>query len=105
MKDTRVVYSEPHYHIGNSATLQPPSRDLAVWQQEALDWAEARRQGSGAAFQAQMESLRLELTRMEGLLLEARERERGVERAWAQTATDYEILKNRVLRKHREQQR
>ncbi|MQM20131.1 hypothetical protein Taro_053146 [Colocasia esculenta] len=73
----------------------------------ALDQAETRvreleaeRQGAGAALQAQMESLRLDLTRTEGRLLEARERE--AERARVQIAADYEILKNQVLKKHRE---
>ncbi|MQM06746.1 hypothetical protein Taro_039572, partial [Colocasia esculenta] len=48
----------------------------------ALDRADARvreleaeRQGAGAALQARMEGLRLDLTRTEGRLLEARERE------------------------------
>ncbi|MQM06138.1 hypothetical protein Taro_038960 [Colocasia esculenta] len=78
--------------VGASSFAQPPSGDLA-------------RQGAGAALQAQMESLRLDLTRTEGRLLEVREREREAERARAQIATDYEILKNRVLKKRREQQR
>ncbi|MQL84769.1 hypothetical protein Taro_017280 [Colocasia esculenta] len=79
-------------------------RDLAVRLQEALDRAEARRQGVGATLQTQMESLRLDLMRTEGRLLEAREREREVERARVQIAVDYEILNNRVLKKCREQQ-
>ncbi|MQM23561.1 hypothetical protein Taro_056628 [Colocasia esculenta] len=60
------------------------------------------RQGVGVTLQAQMESMRLDLMRTEGRLLEARERE--AERAWAQITADYEILKNRVLKKRREQQ-
>ncbi|MQL74584.1 hypothetical protein Taro_006939 [Colocasia esculenta] len=96
--------------MGASSSVQPAGGDLAVWLQGALDRAEARvreleaeRQGAGATLQVQMESLRLDLTRMEGRLLEARERE--AEMAQAQIAVDYEILKNRVLKKHREQQR
>ncbi|MQL94847.1 hypothetical protein Taro_027497 [Colocasia esculenta] len=89
-----------------------------------------RRGGDVATLQAQMESLRLELearisdleaerrtmvttmeelrddrTLMRGRLLEAREREREAEMARAQIAADYEILKDRVLKKRREQQR
>ncbi|MQL90871.1 hypothetical protein Taro_023472 [Colocasia esculenta] len=68
--------------VGASLSAQPASRYLAVRLQEALDWVEVRvreleaeRQGVGATLQAQMESLRLDLTRTEGRLLEARERE------------------------------
>ncbi|MQM16109.1 hypothetical protein Taro_049063 [Colocasia esculenta] len=67
--------------MGESSSAQPAGGDLAVRLQGALDQAEARvweleaeRQGAGAALQAQMESLRLDLTRTEGRLLEARER-------------------------------
>ncbi|MQL68743.1 hypothetical protein Taro_000996 [Colocasia esculenta] len=68
--------------VGASSSAQPPNGDLAVRLQEALDRAEARvreleAEGAGAAFQAQMESLRLELTRMEGCLLEARREGEG----------------------------
>ncbi|MQM22619.1 hypothetical protein Taro_055675 [Colocasia esculenta] len=66
---------------GASSSAQPASGHLAVRLQGALDWAEARvrelkaeRQGAGATLQAQMESLQLDLTRMEGHLLEARVR-------------------------------
>ncbi|MQM13361.1 hypothetical protein Taro_046286 [Colocasia esculenta] len=91
----------------------------------------AERQGGGVAtLQAQMESLRLELearisgleaerwtmvtameelkddrATMRGRLLEAREREREAETARARIAADYEILKDWVLKKCREQQR
>ncbi|MQL90172.1 hypothetical protein Taro_022760 [Colocasia esculenta] len=86
--------------------------------------------GGVATLQAQMESLRLELkarisaletewrtmvtameelrddrTLMRGRLLEAREREREAETARARITVDYEILKDRVLKKRREQQR
>ena len=71
-----------------------------------------RQGGDVATLQAQMESLRLELVRVEGRLLEAREREReardrerDADRARADIARDYEILKDRVLRRRREQQR
>ncbi|MQL75889.1 hypothetical protein Taro_008270 [Colocasia esculenta] len=67
---------------------------------------EAERQGGGATtLQAQMESLRLELTRVEGRLLEARDREREADQARADIAKNYKILKDRVLRKRRGQQR
>ncbi|MQM02859.1 hypothetical protein Taro_035627 [Colocasia esculenta] len=81
-------------------------------------------QGGGvAALQAQMESLRLQMeterrtmaaameelrddrATMRGRLLEAREREREAETARARIAAEYEILKDRVLKKRREQQR
>ncbi|MQL81531.1 hypothetical protein Taro_013984, partial [Colocasia esculenta] len=52
-----------------------------------------------------MEELRDDRTLMRGRLLEAREREREAETARAQIAADYEILKDRVLKKRREQQR
>ncbi|MQM01285.1 hypothetical protein Taro_034040 [Colocasia esculenta] len=118
---------------GVSLSAQPASGDLAVRLQEALDRAqmrvreleassqvlgmrvaelEAERQGAGATLQAQMESLRLELTRVEGRLLEemerereVREREREVDRAPIEIAKNYEILKDRVLKKCWEQQR
>ncbi|MQL97207.1 hypothetical protein Taro_029891 [Colocasia esculenta] len=111
---------------GASSSAQPAIGDLAVRLQEALDQAQVRvqelevrtreleseRQGGVAPLQAQMESLRLELSRVEGRLLEAREREkearereRDAERARAEIAMSYEILKDRVLKKRREQQR
>ncbi|MQM12668.1 hypothetical protein Taro_045587 [Colocasia esculenta] len=112
-----------------SSSAQPAGGDLAVRLQGALDRAEARvreleaeREGSGVAtLQAQMETLRLEMeterrtmaaameelrddrATMRGRLLEARERE--AETARAQIAAEYEILKDRVLKKRREQQR
>ncbi|MQM03061.1 hypothetical protein Taro_035836, partial [Colocasia esculenta] len=99
--------------------------------QDALDWVqvrvqelEAEREGSGVAtLQVQMETLRLEMeterqtmaaameelrddrATMRGRVLEAREREREAETARARIAADYEILKDRVLKKRREQQR
>ncbi|MQM04685.1 hypothetical protein Taro_037490 [Colocasia esculenta] len=116
---------------GVSSSAQPARGDLAVRLQEALDRAEARvreleaeQEGSGVTtLQAQMEALRLEMeterrtmaaameelrddrATMRGRLLEAREREREAEAARARIAVDYEILKDRVLKKRREQQR
>ncbi|MQL75757.1 hypothetical protein Taro_008132 [Colocasia esculenta] len=97
--------------VGASSSAQPARGDLA-------------REGSGVVtLQAQMETLRLEMeTRrrtmaaameelrddratMRGRLLEAREREREAETARARIAADYEILKDRVLKKRREHQR
>ncbi|MQM14645.1 hypothetical protein Taro_047580 [Colocasia esculenta] len=115
---------------GVSSSAQSAVGDLAVRLQGALDRAEARvqeleaeREGSGVAtFQAQMETMRLEMeterrtmaaameelrddrTIMRGRLLEAREREREAEAARAWITLDYEILKDRVLKKRREQQ-
>ncbi|MQL98824.1 hypothetical protein Taro_031537, partial [Colocasia esculenta] len=73
---------------------------------------ESERQGGVAPLQAQMGSLWLELSWVEGHLLEAREREkearereRDAERTRAEIAMSYEILKDQVLKKHREQQR
>ncbi|MQL85152.1 hypothetical protein Taro_017671 [Colocasia esculenta] len=117
--------------VGASSSTQPAGGDLAVRLQGVLDRAEARvqelkaeREGSGVAtLQAQMETLRLEMeterltmaaameelrddrATMRGRLLEAREREREAETARARIAIDYEILKDRVLKKCREQQR
>ncbi|MQM11169.1 hypothetical protein Taro_044072 [Colocasia esculenta] len=116
---------------GASSSTQLARGDLAVRLQEALDRAEVRvreleaeREGNGVTtLQAQMEALRLEMeterrtmaaameelrddwATMRGRLLEAREREREAEAAQARIAADYEILKDRVLKKRREQQR
>ncbi|MQL85265.1 hypothetical protein Taro_017781 [Colocasia esculenta] len=121
--------------LSASSLAQPARGDLANRLQEALDRAQARvqeleEQTRAVGAEAQMESLRLELearisgleaerrtmvTAMEELrddratmrarLLEAREREREAETARARIAADYEILKDRVLKKRREQQR
>ncbi|MQL68191.1 hypothetical protein Taro_000457 [Colocasia esculenta] len=101
---------------GASSSPQPAGGDLAVRLQRALNRAEARvreleeqareigaqRQGGDVAtLQAQMESLRLELEAwISGL-----EAEREAETARTRIAADYEILKDRVLKKRREQQR
>ncbi|MQL80135.1 hypothetical protein Taro_012589 [Colocasia esculenta] len=112
---------------GASSSTQPVRGDLTVRLQEALDRAEARvreleaeREGSGVTtLQAQMEALRLEMETerrtMAAAMEELRddratmrgqgEREREAEAARARIVVDYEILKDRVLKKHREQQR
>ncbi|MQM01315.1 hypothetical protein Taro_034071, partial [Colocasia esculenta] len=106
---------------GASSSAQPAGGDLAVRLHEALDRTQVRVQkletrtreleaewggGGVATLQTQMESLRLELTRVEGRLLEeqewerqARERERETDRAWMEIVMNYEILKDRVLKK------
>ncbi|MQL88824.1 hypothetical protein Taro_021387 [Colocasia esculenta] len=71
---------------------------------------EAERQGAGATLQAQMNGLRLELVRTEGRLLESRKRQsqaeadrvRAIEER-TRAVADLEFLKDRVLKKHREQ--
>ncbi|MQL70132.1 hypothetical protein Taro_002465 [Colocasia esculenta] len=84
---------------GASSSAQPASRDLAVRLQGALDRAKARWWRAGTT----LEGMREDLLTMRGRLLEAREQEREAERAWARIATDYETLKDRVLKKRREQ--
>ncbi|MQL86500.1 hypothetical protein Taro_019030 [Colocasia esculenta] len=94
--------------------------DLAVRLQEALDRAneriqelEAERQVRGVAtLQAQVEALRLDLSRMEGRMTTFRDSARDAEaekiraiEARVQAIVDLEFLKNRVLKKCREQQR
>ncbi|MQL90028.1 hypothetical protein Taro_022612 [Colocasia esculenta] len=54
---------------------------------------------------AAMEELRDDRATMRGHLLEAREREREAEAARARISVDYKTLKDRVLKKRREQQR
>ncbi|MQM02684.1 hypothetical protein Taro_035450 [Colocasia esculenta] len=117
----------PEPRPGAGSFAQPAGRDLAVCLQEALDRAQARvqelemktreleaeRQGGGVAtLQAQVESLRLEVSKMEGRMLEARERQSHAEadrvraiEARVQAVVDLEFLKNRVLKKRQEQQR
>ncbi|MQL78545.1 hypothetical protein Taro_010963 [Colocasia esculenta] len=100
---------------GASSSAQPAGGDLAVRLQRALDRAEARvreleEQAREIGAQRRtmvtaMEELRDDRTLMRGRLLEAREREREAETARARIAADYEILKDRVLKKRREQQR
>ncbi|MQL94028.1 hypothetical protein Taro_026674 [Colocasia esculenta] len=85
---------------GVSSSAQPARGDLA----EALDRAQARvqeleaeRQGGGVVtLQAQMDGLRLELVEAD--------RARAIEER-ARAVADLEFLKDRVLKKRREQQR
>ncbi|MQM15788.1 hypothetical protein Taro_048742 [Colocasia esculenta] len=102
-----------------SSSAQPVGGDLAVRLQEVLDRAneriqelEAERQAGGVAtLQAQMEALRLDLSRMEGHMTAFRDSARDAEaekiraiEAWVKAVADLEFLKNQVLKKRREQQ-
>ncbi|MQL79860.1 hypothetical protein Taro_012312 [Colocasia esculenta] len=87
------------HDAGESSSAQPAGGDLAVRLQEALD-------------RAQVEALRLDLSRMEGHMTAFRDNARDAEaekiraiEARVQAVADLEFLKNRVLKKHREQQR
>ncbi|MQL95785.1 hypothetical protein Taro_028448 [Colocasia esculenta] len=119
-----LVRVQANRDAGASSSAQLASGDLAVRLQEALDRAQVRvreleasrqvlgtrvakleAEGAGATLQAQMDGLRLELVRMEGRLLEVRERQSQAEADRARAVADLEFLKDRVLNKHREQQR
>ncbi|MQL69041.1 hypothetical protein Taro_001286 [Colocasia esculenta] len=104
------------HDAGASSSAQPTRGDLA----EALDRAneriqelEVERQAGGVAtLQAQVEALRLDLSRMEGRMTAFRDSARDLEaekiraiEARVQVVADLEFLKNRVLKKRREQQR
>ncbi|MQM20372.1 hypothetical protein Taro_053390 [Colocasia esculenta] len=104
---------------GASSSAQPAGGDLAVRLQEALDRAneriqelETERQAGGVAtLQAQVEALRLDLSRMEGRMTAFRDSARDAEaekiraiEARVQAVANLEFLKNRVLKKRREQQ-
>ncbi|MQM17834.1 hypothetical protein Taro_050812, partial [Colocasia esculenta] len=101
--------------LGASSSAQPARGDLADRLQDALDRAQARVQelveqarevGTERwTMMTAIEELRDDRATMRGRLLEAREREREAETARARIAADYEILKDRVLKKRREQQR
>ncbi|MQM06213.1 hypothetical protein Taro_039034, partial [Colocasia esculenta] len=108
------------HDAGASSSAQLARGDLAVRLQEALDRAneriqelEAERQEGGVAtLQAQVEALRLDLSRMEGRMTAFRDSARDAEvekirdiEARVQAVADLEFLKNRVLKKRREQQR
>ncbi|MQM11579.1 hypothetical protein Taro_044489 [Colocasia esculenta] len=108
------------HDAGASSSAQPVRGDLAVRLQEALDRANERiqelemeRQAGGVAtLQAQVEALRLDLSRMEGRMTAFRDSARDAEaekiraiEARVQAVADLEFLKNRVLKKRREQQR
>ncbi|MQL80280.1 hypothetical protein Taro_012718 [Colocasia esculenta] len=118
MEKEELVRVRACQDAGASSSAQPVRGDLAVRLQEALDRAQARVQeleaegGGVATLQAQMDGLRLELVRTEGRLLEARERQSQAEadRAGAieeraRAVADLEFLKDRVLKKCREQHR
>ncbi|MQL91863.1 hypothetical protein Taro_024486 [Colocasia esculenta] len=103
---------------GASSSAQPAGGDLAVRLQEALDRANERIQeleaeaGGVATLQAQVEALQLDLSRMEGRMTAFQDSARDAEaekiraiEARVQAVADLEFLKNRVLKKHREQQR
>ncbi|MQL89331.1 hypothetical protein Taro_021904 [Colocasia esculenta] len=106
------------HDVGASSSAQPARGDLEVRLQEALDRANERIQeleteaGGVATLQAQVEALRLDLSRMEGLMTAFRDSARDAEaekiraiEARVQAVADLEFLKNRVLKKRREQQR
>ncbi|MQM10006.1 hypothetical protein Taro_042890 [Colocasia esculenta] len=133
MQRGELLRAQASRDAGASSSAQPAGGDLAVRLQRALDRAEARvreLEEQAREIGTQMESLRLELearissleverrtmvtameelrdhrATMRGHLLEVREREREAEMARARIAADYEILKDRVLKKRREQQR
>ncbi|MQL81145.1 hypothetical protein Taro_013601 [Colocasia esculenta] len=86
---------------GGVATLQAQMESLRLEFKAKISGLEAERRTMVTA----MEELRDDRATMRGRLLEAREREREAEIARAWIATDYEILKDRVLKKRREQQR
>ncbi|MQM23720.1 hypothetical protein Taro_056787, partial [Colocasia esculenta] len=106
------------HDAGASSSTQPAGGDLAVRLQEALDRAneqiqelEAERQAGGVAtLQAQVEALRLDLSRMEGRMTAFRDSARDAEdekiraiEARVQAVVDLEFLKNRMLKKCWEQ--
>ncbi|MQM12701.1 hypothetical protein Taro_045621 [Colocasia esculenta] len=86
---------------GGVATLQAQMESLRLQFEARISDLEAERRTMAAA----MEELKDERSTMKGRLLEAREREREAETARAQIAEDYEMLKDRVLKRCREQQR
>ncbi|MQM06946.1 hypothetical protein Taro_039775 [Colocasia esculenta] len=86
---------------GGVATLQAQMKSLRLQLEAKISGLEAEWRTMVTA----MEELRDDRTLMRGRLLEAREREREAETARARIAADYEILKDRVLKKRREQQR
>ncbi|MQM17691.1 hypothetical protein Taro_050666, partial [Colocasia esculenta] len=86
---------------GDVATLQAQMESLRLELEAKISGLEAERRTMVTV----MEELRDDRATMRGRLLEAREREREAETARARIAADYEILKDRVLKKRREQQR
>ncbi|MQL87435.1 hypothetical protein Taro_019971 [Colocasia esculenta] len=104
------------HDAGASSSAQRARGDLAVRLQEALDRANERIQeleaeaGGVATLQAQVEALRLDLSRMEGRMTTFRDSARDAEaekiraiEARVQVVADLEFLKNRVLKNRREQ--
>ncbi|MQL81537.1 hypothetical protein Taro_013997 [Colocasia esculenta] len=106
------------HDAGASSSAQLARGDLAVCLQEALDRVneriqefEVERQAGGVAtLQAQVEALLLDLSRMEGHMTAFRDSARDAEdekiraiEARVQAVADLEFLKNRVLKKRREQ--
>ncbi|MQM22127.1 hypothetical protein Taro_055175 [Colocasia esculenta] len=88
------------HDAGASSSAQPAGGDLA------------RQAGGVATLQAQVEALRLDLSRMEGRMTTFQDSARDAEaekiraiEARVQAVADLEFLKNRVLKKRREQQR
>ncbi|MQM11767.1 hypothetical protein Taro_044676, partial [Colocasia esculenta] len=86
---------------GGVATLQAQMESLRLQFEVRISDLEAEQRTMATA----MEELRDDRATMRGRLLEAREREREAEAARARIAVDYEILKDRVLKKRRKQQR
>ncbi|MQL98741.1 hypothetical protein Taro_031456 [Colocasia esculenta] len=86
---------------GDVATLQAQMESLRLELEARISGLEAERRTMVTV----MEELRDDRATMRGRLLEAREREREAEMARARIAADYEILKDQVLKKRREQQR
>ncbi|MQM17085.1 hypothetical protein Taro_050053 [Colocasia esculenta] len=86
---------------GDAATLQAQMESLHLELEARISGLEAERRTMVTA----MEELRDDRATMRGRLLEARESQREAETARARIAADYEILKDRVLKKRREQQR
>ncbi|MQL93777.1 hypothetical protein Taro_026425 [Colocasia esculenta] len=86
---------------GGVATLQAQMESLQLQLEAKISGLEAERRTMVTA----MEEQRDDRTLMRGRLLEAREREREAETAQPWIAADYEILKDRVLKKRWEQQR
>ncbi|MQL78098.1 hypothetical protein Taro_010515 [Colocasia esculenta] len=86
---------------GDVATLQAQMESLCLELEARISGLEAERRTMVTA----MEELRDDRATMRGRLLEARESQREAETARTRIAVDYEILKDRVLKKRREQQR
>ncbi|MQL90617.1 hypothetical protein Taro_023202 [Colocasia esculenta] len=86
---------------GDVATLQAQMESLRLELEARISGLEAERR----TMVTTMEELRDDRATMRGRLLEARERQIEAETARVRIAADYEILKDWVLKKRREQQR